>query len=378
MGQFRRSISAATVLAGAGVITWSTVSAIPEPEVAAMSPRVVSVAVAPTANYGEVLAAAAVETLQQSFAAATTDVPELWNTVVDDWPDERLTGRNYSRVADMALMPLVPLVSGPLKRATTQVLTEQFPDRAEQIEDLAKLSDYALVRAIGPVVSAIGGAGEAHAGIFRPMTTGDVPGFLQAVVKAPSYVVDGLLHGGYGDIGPLVGRDEWTAPPGLLTPWGEEPEPRNIDGPIETETETETETGAESEAVSEAVSESEARQTISRRLVSLVRAPEARQDTAPDADADADADARGAAPLRRGLLARQVAEDAEEAGTETTRERTGLRDVRTTVRESVKKLTEDKKPHETKHETKRETKKGADRAAKSDRTKKESRRSDAD
>ncbi len=341
MGQFRRSISAATVLAGIGVITWSTVSAVPEPEVAAMSPRVVTAAVVPTANYGELLAAAAVETLQQSFAAATTDVPALWNTVVDDWPDERLTGRNYSRVADMALLPLVPLVSGPLKRTTTQVLTEQFPDYAEQIEDLSRLHDYALVRAIGPAVSAIGGAGEAHAGIFRPMTTGDVPGFVQAVVKAPSYVVDGLLHGGYGDIGPLVGRDEWTAPPGLLTPRGEEPEPRNIDGPIE----------------------AESRQTITRRLASLVREPEARQDAA-------EGDDRDAAPVRRGLLARQVAENAEGSDTEKVREHTGLRDVRTAVRDSVKKLTEGKKPREKTNESD-----GADKPAKA---KKESRRGDVD
>lgn len=323
-----------------------------------MSPRIVTAQVIPTASYGELLAAAAVETLQQSFAAATTDVPALWNTVVDDWPDERLTGRNYSRVADMALLPLVPLVSGPLKRATTQVLTEQFPDHAGQIEDLAKLGDYALVRAIGPLVSAIGGAGEAHAGIFRPTTTGDVPGFVKAIVKAPSYVVDGLLHGGYGDIGPLVGRDEWTAPPGLLTPLGEKPAPRNIDGPIGSE-------AAEAEAVSES---QERRAPIGRRLAALVReaGPETREDAVVD-EKDAVVDDKDASPLRRGLLARQAAEDS---GAEKARDRKGLRDVRTAVREGVTKLTDGKKP--------REKTKESDRADKPAKTKKESRSGSAD
>lgn len=193
--------------------------------------------VRPTANYAELLATAAVETVQASIDALVTQAPELWAAVSADWPDERLTGRNYARVAELLLLPVVPFVAGPLTQAVIGTLAQQFPEHSDEIGQLSGFVEYAAIRLVGPLLSAVAGAGEAHAGIFRPMTSWDIPGFVEAVVKAPTYVVDGFLNGGYGDIGPLLGEGfsgdgKVVAPPGLLTPWGAEVTPRNIDGPI--------------------------------------------------------------------------------------------------------------------------------------------------
>lgn len=234
---FRRSINAGVALAAAGVLTWAPVAAPLDATTAATAPRIVVADVVPTGSYVDTLAVAAVDTLRASAHALTTEIPELWKTVAADWIDERLTGRNYGRVAELLLLPVVPFVSGPFAQALAGVLTDQFPTYADEIAQLFKAVQYAAIRVVGPLLSAFAGAGEAHAGIFRPMTTWDIPGFLVAVVKAPIYVIDGLLNGGYGDLGPLLGQGfdgtgTVIAPPGLFTPAGATVTPRNIDGPL--------------------------------------------------------------------------------------------------------------------------------------------------
>ncbi|WP_445167897.1 hypothetical protein ACTXG7_00355 [Mycolicibacterium sp. Dal123E01] len=240
---FRQSVIAGGALAAAGALAWAPVPALSEGQLSAVAPRVVVADVVPTANYVETFAAAAVETFEASVHALTTEAPELWRTVQDDWIDERLTGRNYARVAELLLLPVVPFVSGPFTHEVARALSEQFPAYSNEIEGLFEAARYAAIRVVGPLLSAFAGAGEAHAGIFRPMTTWDIPGFLVAVVKAPVYVIDGLLNGGYGDLGPLLGegfdgKGTVIAPPGLLTPWGAKVTPRNIDGPLPTEQES--------------------------------------------------------------------------------------------------------------------------------------------
>ncbi|BBY63882.1 hypothetical protein [Mycolicibacterium helvum] len=234
---FCRSINAGVALAGAGVLAWAPVPALVGDQTALAAPRIVVADVVPTASSAETLAAAAMDTLRASVHAWTTEVPQLWNTVTADWIDERLTGRNYGRVAELLLLPAVPFVSGPFNRALAGVLSDQFPDHSEEIGQFFEAVEYAAIRVVGPLLSAFAGAGEAHAGIFRPMTTWDIPGFLVAVVKAPIYVIDGFLNGGYGDLGPLLGqgfdgKGDVIAPPGLFTPWGATVTPRNIDGPL--------------------------------------------------------------------------------------------------------------------------------------------------
>ncbi|WP_133692116.1 hypothetical protein [Mycobacterium sp. BK086] len=234
---FRRSINGVVALAAVGALAWGPVRALIDDQIAPATPRIVSADVVPTANYAQLLAGAAVETVEASVHALTVEVPELWRTVQDDWIDERLTGRNYGRVAELFLLPAVPFVSGPFTQALAGALTEQFPDYADEIGQLFEAVQYAAIRVVGPLLSAFAGAGEAHAGIFRPMTTWDIPGFVVAVVKAPIYVIDGLLNGGYGDLGPLLGEGfdgagTVIAPPGLFTPWGAKVTPRNIDGPL--------------------------------------------------------------------------------------------------------------------------------------------------
>ena len=234
---FRRSVNAGVAVAAVGAITWASVPALVDNQIALAAPRTVVADVVPTANYVEMLAVAAAQTFEASYHALTTEVPQLWRTVQDDWIDERLTGRNYGRVAELLLLPVVPFVSGPFTRAVADVLTDQFPGYADEIGQLFDTLEYVAIRLVGPLLSAFVGAGEAHAGIFRPMTTWDIPGFLVAVVKAPIYVIDGLLNGGYGDLGPLLGegfdgKGTVIAPPGLFTPWGAKVTPRNIDGPL--------------------------------------------------------------------------------------------------------------------------------------------------
>ncbi|WP_319428607.1 hypothetical protein [Mycobacterium sp. RTGN5] len=236
---FRRSVNAGVALAGAAVLGWAPAPALIDNQIALAAPRIVTADVLPTANYVETLAVAAVDTLRASAHALSTEVPELWKTVQDDWIDERLTGRNYGRVAELLLLPVVPFVSGPFTHALADVLTAQFPAYSDEIGQLVEAAQYAAIRVVGPLLSAFAGAGEAHAGIFRPMTTWDIPGFVAAVLKAPVYVIDGLLNGGYGDLGPLLGegfdgKGAVIAPPGLFTPWGAKVTPRNIDGPLPT------------------------------------------------------------------------------------------------------------------------------------------------
>ncbi|MGV0811155.1 hypothetical protein ABQF34_04290 [Mycolicibacterium boenickei] len=232
---FRKSMAAAAALAGAGAISLASVAALPDDEVVIAAPRTVSVDVQSVAfaEYAEILAAGATAALQQSADGLLVKVPELWWTVHANWPDADLTHWNYALVTDMVLAPVAPLVIGPFNDAVAEVLAQQFPAFEAEIRQLPELVEYTAVRVAGPLLSAIGGAGMAHSGIFYSMTTGQLEPFFEAVAKAPFHVVDGFLNGGYGDLGPVLpGREGSYIPaPGLLTPWGEEPAPRDIKTP---------------------------------------------------------------------------------------------------------------------------------------------------
>lgn len=352
---FRRSLTAGVALAGAGVISLGSVAALPDTnvEIAAVAPRVVSTEVQHVnfAEYAQILAAGATEALELSGDALFRKVPELWQTVQATWPDADLTHWNYALVADMVFAPIAPLVIGPFNDAVADVLARQFPALETEIRQLPELVEYTAVRLVGPLLSAIGGAGMAHSEIFYSMTTGELQPFFEAVVRAPFHVVDGLLNGGYGDLGPLLpGREgDYIPAPGILTPWGEEPAPRDIKTPEDVETADVSTAVEDVEAVVEADETEDATVSPLRAVVekltkpaveevtvsteteadtSAVTQPEAENETVADTT-DTKTESEVAKPSRKGA---QKAED-----------RSGIRqsvtDFRSNLRDSVKKLT---------------------------------------
>lgn len=229
----RRSLTAGVAIAGASAITWSTVAVAPANEPVVVAHRVVAATVTPAglASSLQLLTEAAAATVQQSVDGLVTKLPALWNQVDAQWADVELTHWNYALVADSFLMPVAPLLFGPLNDAVAEVVARQFPVLGDEIRAIPGLIEYGVIRLIGPLLSAIGGAGAAHAQIFKSMSNWELQPFFEALVAAPGHVIDGLLFGGYGDLRPLLTGEIGGTPipaPGLLTPWGQPPAPRDI------------------------------------------------------------------------------------------------------------------------------------------------------
>lgn len=232
---FRQTLTAGVVLASAGAIALTPVTVTPELREVIDTPRVVTT---------EVLAAGLFQDLQligdgaraavgQSVDALTRKIPDLWWTVHEQWPDADLLHWNYALVTDIFLAPFTPLLIGPLNDAVAEAVARNFPILGDEIRQIPDFVEYAFVRLIGPVLSAIGGAGVAHSEIFYSMTTLRIEPFIEAIVRAPFHVIDGLLFGGYGDLGPILpGREgQYIPAPGLFTPWGQPPRVRDIKTP---------------------------------------------------------------------------------------------------------------------------------------------------
>lgn len=229
----RRSLTAGVAIAGASAITWSAVAVVPANEPVVVAHRVVAATVTPAglASSLQLLTEAAAATVQQSVDGLVTKLPALWNQVDAQWADVELTHWNYALVADSFLMPVAPLLFGPLNDAVAEVVARQFPVLGDEIRAIPGLIEYGVIRLIGPLLSAIGGAGAAHAQIFKSMSNWELQPFFEALVAAPGHVIDGLLFGGYGDLRPLLTGEIGGTPipaPGLLTPWGQPPAPRDI------------------------------------------------------------------------------------------------------------------------------------------------------
>ncbi|MCV7432325.1 hypothetical protein [Mycolicibacterium bacteremicum] len=232
---FRQTLSTGVALAGAGAIALTPITVSPEATAVLEAPRVLSAEVVPAGLVQDLqlVAAGAQAALGQSYDALTRKIPELWWTVHEQWPDADLLHWNYALVSDIFLAPITPLVIGPLNDAVAEAVARNFPVLGEQIRQIPELVEYAFVRLVGPLLSAIGGAGVAHSEIFYSMTTLRIEPFIEAIVRAPFHVIDGLLFGGYGDLGPILpGREgEYIPAPGLLTPWGQPPAVRDIKTP---------------------------------------------------------------------------------------------------------------------------------------------------
>jgi hypothetical protein len=232
---FRQTLTTGVALASAGAIALTPVTVIPESRAVADSPRVVTAAVMPAGLLQDLQlvgngARAAVE---QSADALTRKIPDLWWTVHEQWPDADLLHWNYALVTDIFLAPITPLIIGPLNDAVAEAVARNFPILGDEIRKIPEFAEYAFVRLVGPLLSAIGGAGVAHSEIFYSMTTLRIEPFIKAIVRAPFHVIDGLLFGGYGDLGPILPGHEgdYIPAPGLLTPWGHPPRVRDIKTP---------------------------------------------------------------------------------------------------------------------------------------------------
>ncbi|MCV7287506.1 hypothetical protein H7J87_19470 [Mycolicibacterium wolinskyi] len=353
---FRRSLTAGVALAGAGVISLGSIAALPDTdvEIAAVAPRVVSTEVQHVnfAEYAQILAAGATEALELSGDALFRKVPELWQTVQATWPDADLTHWNYALVADMVFAPIAPLVIGPFNDAVAHVLARQFPALETEIRQLPELVEYTAVRLVGPLLSAIGGAGMAHSEIFYSMTTGELQPFFEAVVRAPFHVVDGLLNGGYGDLGPLLpGREgDYIPAPGILTPWGEEPAPRDIKTPEDVETAEASTAVEEVEDVVEADETEDATVSPLRAVVEKLTKPAVEEvtvstETKTETEVQENGSATDTADTTDTTDTKTESEVAKPSrkGVQKSDDRSGIRqsvkDFRSNVRDSVKKLT---------------------------------------
>lgn len=232
---FRQTLTAGVVLASAGAIALTPVTMTPEVRAVVDTPRVVTTAVMPAGLIQDLqlIANGARAAVGQSVDGLVRKVPDIWWTVEEQWPDADLTHWNYAMVANILFAPITPLVIGPLNDAVAEAVARNFPLIGDQIRQVPEFIEYAFIRLVGPLLSAIGGAGQAHSEIFYSMTTWRIEPFIEAIVKAPFHVIDGLLFGGYGDLGPILpGREgEYIPAPGLLTPWGQKPPIRNIKTP---------------------------------------------------------------------------------------------------------------------------------------------------
>ncbi|MBO0677478.1 hypothetical protein JRC04_08385 [Mycolicibacterium sp. S2-37] len=229
---FHRPLIAGVAMAGASAITFASVSALPAEKVVA-APRVImdqthNVALT---GFSEVLTSV-VTAIQESGDALVNTSPALYWQVHEQWPDPELLPWNYALFTDIFLAPLAPLVIGPVNDAVAEAVAEAFPAAADVILQVPELIEYAVIRLVGPILSAIGAAGAAHEQIYYSTTTLEIAPFIEAIIAAPGYVIDGFFNGGYGDLRPLltgeVGGDPIPAP-GLLTPWGAEPVQRYAD-----------------------------------------------------------------------------------------------------------------------------------------------------
>ena len=232
---FRQTLTTGVVLAGAGAIALTPVTVTPQIRAVADTPRVVSTEVMPAGLFQDLqlIGNGARAAVEQSIDGLVRKVPDIWWTVEEQWPDADLTHWNYAMVANLVFAPITPLLIGPLNDAVAEAVARNFPVLGDQIRQVPELIEYAFIRLVGPLLSAIGGAGQAHSEIFYSMTTWRIEPFIEAIVKAPFHVIDGLLFGGYGDLGPILpGREgQYIPAPGLFTPWGQPPRVRDIKTP---------------------------------------------------------------------------------------------------------------------------------------------------
>lgn len=227
----RRSLTVGVAMAGVGIVAFAPSVMVPDNEIRIPAPQPVTTAVTPTASwdtYAAILLEGAAATVGQSVDALFNQSPALLAEAMANWPIAE-TELAYSQIANAALAPLMPLATGAFTDAVTEVLARSLPGLRDEIEQLPAVVEYSAVRLVGPLVSAIAAAGAAHAEIYRATTTGDLAPFFEAVVRAPGLVIDGLLHGGYGDIAPLLPDSVGpVAPPGLLTPWHADRKPATV------------------------------------------------------------------------------------------------------------------------------------------------------
>ncbi len=232
---FRQTLTTGVVLASAGAIALTPVTVTPEIRAVADTPRVVTTDVMPAGLFQDLqlIGNGARAAVEQSIDGLVRKVPDIWWTVEEQWPDADLTHWNYAMVANIVFAPITPLLIGPLNDAVAEAVARNFPVLGDQIRQIPDLVEYAFIRLVGPLLSAIGGAGQAHSEIFYSMTTWRIEPFIEAIVKAPFHVIDGLLFGGYGDLGPILpGREgQYIPAPGLFTPWGQPPRVRDIKTP---------------------------------------------------------------------------------------------------------------------------------------------------
>ncbi len=232
---FRQTLTTGVVLASAGAIALTPVTVTPEIRTVADTPRVVTTDVMPAGLFQDLqlIGNGARAAVEQSIDGLVRKVPDIWWTVEEQWPDADLTHWNYAMVANIVFAPITPLLIGPLNDAVAEAVARNFPVLGDQIRQIPDLVEYAFIRLVGPLLSAIGGAGQAHSEIFYSMTTWRIEPFIEAIVKAPFHVIDGLLFGGYGDLGPILpGREgQYIPAPGLFTPWGQPPRVRDIKTP---------------------------------------------------------------------------------------------------------------------------------------------------
>lgn len=232
---FRQTLTTGVVLASAGAIALTPVTVTPEIRAVADTPRVVTTDVMPAGLFQDLqlIGNGARAAVEQSIDGLVRKVPDIWWTVEEQWPDADLTHWNYAMVANMVFAPITPLLIGPLNDAVAEAVARNFPVLGDQLRQIPDLVEYAFIRLVGPLLSAIGGAGQAHSEIFYSMTTWRIEPFIEAIVKAPFHVIDGLLFGGYGDLGPILpGREgQYIPAPGLFTPWGQPPRVRDIKTP---------------------------------------------------------------------------------------------------------------------------------------------------
>lgn len=340
---FRQALTAGVVLASAGAIALTPVTVTPELRPVVDTPRVVSIDVMPAGFFQDLqlIGDGARAAAAQSADALTRKIPELWWTVHEQWPDADLLHWNYALVTDILLAPITPLLIGPLNDAVAEAVARNFPILGNEIRKIPDFVEYAFVRLIGPVLSAIGGAGVAHSEIFYSMTTLRIEPFIKAIVRAPLHVIDGLLFGGYGDLGPILpGREgQYLPAPGLFTPWGQPPRVRDIKTPDDivttttvpdadvvslstgrAESPTETDTAA-IEPATDTVAETPATAVVETPEPTEGPTPAAPEDTATEAEA---LPAKPAKPAKKNPA---------------TAIRQGIKDVRDSVGHTVKRLT---------------------------------------
>jgi hypothetical protein len=363
---FRQTLSTGVVLASAGAIALTPVTVTPEIRAVVDIPRVVSTDVMPAGLVQDLqlIGNGARAAVEQSVDALTRKIPDLWWTVHEQWPDADLLHWNYALVTDIFLAPITPLLIGPLNDAVAEAVARNFPILGDEIRQIPDFVEYAFVRLIGPVLSAIGGAGVAHSEIFYSMTTLRIEPFIEAIVRAPFHVIDGLLFGGYGDLGPILpGREgQYIPAPGLFTPWGKPPRVRDIKTPNDIvtttvpeaganlvslstrddESTTEADTALESpiEAVAETTVEPVA-ETVTTGTETVVETPEPTETVAPvaevtDTDTDTDTEADAETDTDEPETATETAKPAKKDPAAGIRQ--GIKDFRDNVGRTVKKL----------------------------------------